>query len=987
MADETNMNEEARADLLSRIRGERRKVGSNNPIVMDDPSRMWLVLDGHVDLFATRFVDDVPADVGRHLMRIEHGEVMFGIPSVDLGGEDGGGRLVVLAVACMGSELFEAERADLEREDFDIVTVDWVDRWVARLAATLAGGRGCRADVLLEAEPDQSYRKGKRLSAQRDDVVWMRIEKGTLRYLGRDELPVEAGEAPFPVTDRTWLTVSRLVKFDVRYTPTLLFQGDLWIGLDAFHRLFLPAVLTDLRAAGTEAGMMSASRLRASALAFRDGLRRLAGVLDESVAGLPAADEVEADPLHAACGLIAERLGLRLARDAGRGAPTVDEALRRLARRSRIGFRRVRLEPGWFRRDGGPLVGFLADGDEAGRPVALLPVGVSAYELVDGGRRVRVDAATAATLADDAYILNRPFPDRPIGVRDVLRFGARGLSRDFTVLLSVGLAAGLLALAMPMLTGTLFSEVIPRSDMDTHLAIVGALIAAALGSAAFETVRGMAMLRIQGRMEQSIQGAVWERLIRLPADFFRKNSTGDLADRAGGITAIRDILTGAVTGVVLDAVFSLTSLVLLFVYSWRLALVAVGLAAVSVLATVGLTVPQLTRQRAIMRRMGRVEGLVLQMIAAVTKLRNSGGEPRMFARWARETAERNTLTLSLRRIAAVQRTLTQVFPILATMVVFAAVMKLGPSSSDGTTTPLVGMGAFLSFNSAFGQFVGALMSMTGQLTTMVAIVPLYERVDPILKAEPEVPEDADDPGELTGDIEFRHVTFRYDPRQPPVVRDLSWHVRSGEYVTFVGPSGGGKSTIIRLLLGFERPESGGIYLDGKELFGLDLAAVRGRIGVVLQNGRLMSGSLFDNIVGSTPATMDDAWEAARLAGMEADIRAMPMAMRTVLSEGASTLSGGQRQRLMIARALIHKPRVLVLDEATSALDNQTQSIVNQSLDRLSMTRIVVAHRLSTIRNVHRVLVLRDGVVVETGTFDELLARNGAFAELARRQLT
>ncbi|BAI74521.1 ATP-binding cassette subfamily B (plasmid) [Azospirillum sp. B510] len=987
------------AELLSKIDGVRRKVGSNNPFLMDDPDRVWLVLNGHVDLYAVRVVDGRVAGAGHHLARVQHGEVMFGMapvsyepapePTQNSEAAAPGDRLVIRAIACMGSELFEAWRSDLERDHFDIVIVDWIDRWVAHLAGILAGGHGCRADVLLEAEPNQMFRPGKRLSAQRGDVIWVTASEGILRYLGRPELPVVAGASPVPVTDRTWLTIARKTRITVRYTPTLLFQGDLWPGLDAFHRLFMPALRTDVLARKAQAQDRALRRLEAIDAAFRGGLMQIAQVLSPALArGSIAADAT--DPLFAACRLVGDAAGVRLKplRDAG-SSVTIDERVRLIARESRINQRRVRLENGWYRRDGGPMLAFVTMGPDEARPAALLPLSASSYELVDvlEGTRRPVDDAVAATLTGDAHVFYRPFPDRPLAVREVLRFGARGLVPDFRLLLAMGLLSGLLALVVPMVTGVLFSDVIPKSDIDSHLAIVGALVMAALGQAAFETVRGFATLRVQGRMDASIQAAVWDRLLRLPTRFFRAYSTGDLADRANGVNAIREILTSSITSTALDAVFSLFSFALLFWYSWRLALVAVGLALVAVLATALLTWAQMPHQRAMMERMGRIEGLVIQMVCAIGKLRNSASEPRLFALWAREMAEQKAIALGMRRLGAIQQVVTGCFPVLASMAIFLSVMTLLQRPDDAVPgAPLMDVGSFLAFNSAFGQFVAALMSMTGALGTTIAIVPLYERVSPILKSVPETREDADDPGELTGDIAFRNVTFRYGAQQAPVLKELSWSVEPGEYVAFVGPSGAGKSTIVRLLLGFERPDSGGIYLDGKDLFGIDLSAVRRQIGVVMQNGRLMQGSLFDNIVGSAPLSLDDAWEAARAAGMEQDIRSMPMGMQTVLSEGASTLSGGQRQRLMIARALVRKPRILLLDEATSALDNHTQSIVNHSLDRLNMTRIVIAHRLSTIQNMHRIFVLDGGGIVEQGSFADLMAQDGFFAELARRQL-
>jgi ABC-type bacteriocin/lantibiotic exporter with double-glycine peptidase domain len=305
-----------------------------------------------------------------------------------------------------------------------------------------------------------------------------------------------------------------------------------------------------------------------------------------------------------------------------------------------------------------------------------------------------------------------------------------------------------------------------------------------------------------------------------------------------------------------------------------------------------------------------------------------------------------------------------------------------PVANAGT----VRTGDLRGFLAAFCTCVAALASSCMALVAVGSVAPFYDQMRPILEAEPEVATSRADPGLLTGDIEIQHAAFRYSADTPLVLRDLSLRIKPGEFVALVGPSGSGKSTLLRLLLGFEQLDSGAVYFDGQDLAGLDVNVVRRQIGVVLQNGRLMSGDIFTNIIGSSTATLAEAWEAARMAGFAEDIEGMPMGMHTVIADGGGTLSGGPRQRLLIARAIVHRPRIVLFDEATSALDNRTQAIVSASLERLQATRIVVAHRLSTVRNADRLYVLERGALVQSGTYDELMAREGPFAELARRQI-
>ncbi|MPM89484.1 Leukotoxin export ATP-binding protein LtxB [bioreactor metagenome] len=281
----------------------------------------------------------------------------------------------------------------------------------------------------------------------------------------------------------------------------------------------------------------------------------------------------------------------------------------------------------------------------------------------------------------------------------------------------------------------------------------------------------------------------------------------------------------------------------------------------------------------------------------------------------------------------------------------------------------------------------SMVSLSESLISANIVIPLYQKAKPILETLPEYDETKINPKPLTGSIEVSHVSFRYNENGPLILKDISLQINEGDYAAIVGTSGCGKSTLFRVLLGFEKPEMGKVYYNGQDLSKVDIRMVRKQIGVVLQNGQLMTGNIFSNITGSNPfLTIDDAWEAARMAGIEEDIKEMPMGMHTIITEGSGAISGGQKQRLMIARAIINKPKIIYFDEATSALDNRTQAIVSDSLDRLQATRVVIAHRLSTIINCNKIFVMDQGRIVESGTYQELMDRQGLFTELAKRQL-
>ena len=660
--------------------------------------------------------------------------------------------------------------------------------------------------------------------------------------------------------------------------------------------------------------------------------------------------------------------------------PALDafDALQQLAQQAGVSLRRVKLDgKSWWREDAGPLLATLKG---SGRPVALLPLAGGGYRMEDLGSlhagSVLLDEVTAAQLADGGFMFFRKFPARAIGLLDLLRFGLSTTRRDSLTMMVCGLLGGLLALFTPFATGILVDKVIPNGRSDELLQLTVLLIAAAVGVAAFELARSLALLRLEGRLGNASEAAVIDRLFNLPAPFFKNYAAGDLAQRAFSINSILHQLTSTTQSIVLSWVFGLFSFVYMFMLNWQLGLVATALVALILVVTVSVNFWRLRMERQLYALQGAIASRVLQILNGISKLRAGGAEDRAFVLWARDFARQKQVDMQVRGLGNLLDVFNTSFIVLASATLFASIAFFQKDISTGV---------FVTFNTAFMQFLSATLALAGALTGSLSIIPLYERAKPILTTLPEQQESQIRATPLQGEVEISRVSFRYAEEGPLILDDVSIRVKKGEFVAFVGPSGSGKSTIFRVLLGFEKPQSGAVYYDSQELSGLDAGSVRRQLGVVLQNGKLMPGDIYTNIVGSSPRTLDEAWEAARMAGLADDIRAMPMGMQTVISEGAGTISGGQRQRLMIARALVNRPAVLLFDEATSALDNQTQAIVANSVKQLEATRIVIAHRLSTIIQADRIFVIVAGKVVETGNYSELMTMGGHFAELSKRQ--
>jgi NHLM bacteriocin system ABC transporter ATP-binding protein len=694
-------------------------------------------------------------------------------------------------------------------------------------------------------------------------------------------------------------------------------------------------------------------------------LGTLAGIAGKQRGREPS--QASGDPLLDAFGAAAAVLGVGVhpARGSGRRA----DAIREIAQASGLRTRTVVLSGEWWRRENGPLVGQRNDS-----PVALLPCR-GGYEIFDpaAATRENVNESTADDLDSFAHMIYRPLPE-DLSARGLLRYVLSGRRRDLLTMLLAGAGAAVLAMAAPLGFAILINQAIPDADSNMLWQVVGGVAAAAFGSAVFSLTQAIALLRVQSAAFMTLQTGVWDYLLKLSPTFFRSFTAGQLRMRADGVTQIDRLLTADALGSLFAAAASFLSLLLMFLYSPPLALIALfcGTAIITQSWLGARTLFRVQRQWWEMEVL--LSGLVLQSINAVSKFRVAGAANRAFSHWAGEYAKKQKLSLEAQVLKDRMRLVNMVTPTVGSALAFLYLLSHP-----------VGLAAFLACNTVMVLFLSALVSASDNFSGLVLIGNLWKGVRTILSAKPEVDESKVHPGRLRGAIAVDNLTFRYRADGPMILDGVSIEAQPGECIALTGPSGSGKSTLLNLMLRFETPHSGAIYLDGRELSSLDITAVRRQIGVVTQEGRIMAGSLYESICCGGVNTMDDAWEAARAAGLAEDIEAMPMGMHTVVSEGGSNLSGGQRQRLLIARALVLKPSILIFDEATSALDNRAQAIVTESLSRLKATRIIVAHRLSTIRQADRIYVIEKGKVVQHGRFEDLANQPGLFARLVSRQ--
>ena len=661
-------------------------------------------------------------------------------------------------------------------------------------------------------------------------------------------------------------------------------------------------------------------------------------------------------------------------RDIPHDVKEVDDQIEYSCRQSGIMYRSVKLEKGWYRDAAGAMLGRL----KSGEVVALLPDKLGRYGFFNPNtqKRVKLNRKTQELFEEDAYCFYKPFPLKKIGIRDLIKYIFSTIDVSVIVyIVAITLFATLVGMITPKITKILFSDVLESKSLQLLLSVACFYVCTSLSLLLIRGIKSLLMNRVSIQMDVSVQAATMARVLSLPPNFFKNYSSGEITSRAQSVNSLCTTLVQTFLSTGLTSLFSLLYITQVFVYAKELVVPALCVTIATLVFSVVSSLVQMKISEKQMELSGKMSGLTYQIITGVQKIKLSGSEKRVFARWLNHYSEEAKLTYNPPKFLLFNGVISTAISLVGTIVMYFFAVQSNVSVADYT-----------AFNSAYGMLSGALMSVAGIALTAARIKPVFEMAKPIMNAEPEISEGKQTVTKISGGIELSHVSFRYDVNSPLVVDDLSLKIKPGQYVAVVGKTGCGKSTLLRLLLGFEKPQKGAIYYDGRDIETVDLRSLRKKIGVVTQNGKLFQGDIYSNIVISAPyLSVDDAWKAAEVADIAEDIRKMPMGMHTIISEGAGGISGGQKQRLMIARAVAPNPKILMFDEATSALDNITQKKVSEALDGLKCTRIVIAHRLSTIKQCDRIIVLDGGKIAEDGTYDELLAKKGYFYELVERQ--
>ena len=950
----------------------------NLPLDMGNPNFVWFIDKGAIDLFLVEHKEGVEQSAPQHLLRADSGRLLPGVAP-----QNGNTTLGLIAKGLPGTVLRRLPVTSLTAIQ-NAELAQHIDAWLADVSSMLA------RDIMHRPRPDILVESGQVLTADsgtlsvRRGVVWVsELPPGMGLFLGlTDQTEDRTNSGPaasaIPLTPDSWLTLMEPAELSTQSSETLAEENLLLPALAKFHTMALS--LERLNRSLAVVDQVNLERARATNRrndeeGARCHLFNLYGLMREK----EIASE-SGEGLRKVLQFIGRREGIEFKWPVKTGTSNSAPALSDILDASGVRARQVQLiqKDRWWTGDSGTMLAFRAKDNQ---PVALVPGKLGHYREVDPIRQhsSRITAKLAKSLRTDAWLFYPPLKPAGVRPRDLFQIAKHGLTANFVRFIMAGLLGGLVMLVPAVILGYIADEVIPTGEVGLLYLATATLAAFALIGTLLHIFQGMALMRLEGRAVSRIEAAFWDRLLRLSPSFLHRYPAGDLAMRGMTFQTLRDSVQSVIANTVLSIIFLFPAFFLIFFYDAMLGSLTVAFGLLSLIGTMVLGLRQISPHGQVIRAVHRLAGRLFQLINGITKLRVDGAEGSAYAVWAKDYREQKHAELELGNFEGHLQAFGAALPLLA-----GAVLLLTVALWDRET---LAVGDFLVVYTVFMVFQMAVARLGESFSAVAAIMPAFDQIRPFLAEPPEMSTDGELVENLGGEIAFDHVTFQYDPEGPLILDDVSIHARPGELVAIAGESGAGKSTLFRLALGLDQPTAGAVYYDGRDLKHLNIKQVRRKIGAVPQNVQLHPEDVWDNIVGDhEEATTEDAWRAAEFAGIDKEISAMPMGMLTSVGASASVTSGGESQQIMIAQALIRNPRILLLDEATNWLDNESQSKVMVNLASLTSTRVVIAHRLSTLRQADRIYVMRAGKVVQEGSFAELAAAKGVFQDLVRRQV-
>ncbi len=969
------------AELAARS-GTSVPCAGNLPVRLDDPDSVWFIDQGAVNLFLVEFKDGVERAAPQHLLRCETGRLL---PGVAPDKEDEHEKDTTLSLIAKGSPgtLLKRLPASLLSEIHPAELAKQTDTWLTAVTDTLSRFASHLPRPTALAEPGLTQTLAPCTLSVRRGVVWVsQPSRGASLYMDMvDQAELtDAGsshEAVIPLTRTSWLTLLDEATLAAKSTETLAQEGVLLPALASFHAVAFNLERLNRRLAVVDDANLERERTTSRRTAETAARRRLFNIYDRPT---DRDADVEDTALGDALRIIGRHQGIDFRIPPRSTLSDSPVGLVDVLDASGVRARRVRFESGgsWWRGDSTALLAFRA---RDGQPVALLPGMFGRYREIDpvSKRSVRVTADRAGALKKEAWMFYRPLPARNVKPRDLLRIALHGSAGDLARLVIAGLPGGLIKLLPALALGFVANHIVAGGSAGVLYALAATLAGFGLLGALLHLLQSTAMMRLEGRSASRVEAAFWDRLMRLPSGILRRHPAGDLAMSGMTFQSLRDGLQGIVADSLLSVVFLLPVFGVIFFYDSALGIITLVFSLVSLLVSVALGLRQISPHGRMINAARRVAGRLFQIVGGIVKLRVESAEGSAYAIWARDYREQKRAELELGALEAHSRAFAAALPFLAGGVLLFAVVIVSDRN--------VPVGDFLVVYTVFIAFQTAIARLGESFGTVAAMLPAFKQMRPLLAAVPETDVEGEPVNRLGGEILFDRISFRYEPDGPLILDDVTIHVRPGEFVAIAGESGAGKSTLFRLALGIDRPTAGAVYYDGRDLRHLNLKQVRRKIGSVPQSVGLHPQDLWDNLVGHhEEVATEEIWTAVRVAGIEDEIKGMPMGMMTMVGTSGAVLSGGESQRVTIARSVIGSPRIMLFDEATNWLDNESQAEVMRNLTALTSTRVVIAHRLSTLEQADRIYVLQAGKVVQSGSFRGLMETDGVFRELVKRQI-
>ena len=969
------------AELAARS-GTSVPCAGNLPVRLDDPDSVWFIDQGAVNLFLVEFKDGVERAAPQHLLRCETGRLLPGVAPDE---EDANEKDTSLSLIAKGSPgtLLKRLPASLLSEVHPAELAKQTDTWLTAVTDTLSRFASRLPRPTALAEPGLTQTLAPCTLSVRRGVVWVsQPSRGVSLYMDmvdQAELADAGGphEAVIPLTRTSWLTLLDEATLAGKSTETLAQQGALLPALASFHTVAFNLERLNRRLAVVDDANLERERTTSRRTAEAAARRRLFNIYDRPIdRDADVADTALADALK----IIGRHQGIDFRIPVRSTLSDSPVGLVDVLDASGVRARRVRLEPGgnWWRGDSNALLAFRAND---GQPVALLPGMFGRYREFDpvSKRSIRVTADRAGALKKEAWMFYRPLPARNVKLGDLLRIALHGSAGDLARLVIAGLPGGLIKLLPALALGFVANHIVAGGSAGVLYAVAATLAGFGLFGALLHLLQSTAMMRLEGRSASRVEAAFWDRLMRLPSGILRRHPAGDLAMSGMTFQSLRDGLQGAVADSLLSVVFLLPVFGVIFFYDATLGVITLAFSLGSLLVTAALGLRQISPYGRMIAAARGVAGRLFQIVGGIVKLRVESAEGSAYAIWARDYREQKRAELELGALEAHSRAFAAALPFLAGGVLLFAVVIVSDRN--------VPVGDFLVVYTVFIAFQSAIARLGESFGTVAAMLPAFKQMRPLLAAVPETDVEGEPVNRLGGEILFDRISFRYEPDGPLILDDVTIHARPGEFIAIAGESGAGKSTLFRLALGIDRPTAGAVYYDGRDLRHLNLKQVRRKIGAVPQSVGLHPQDLWDNLVGHHEEVgTKEVWAAVRIAGIEDEIKGMPMGMMTMVGTSGAVLSGGESQRVTIARSVIGSPRIMLFDEATNWLDNESQAEVMRNLTALTSTRVVIAHRLSTLEQADRIYVLQAGKVVQSGSFRGLMETDGVFRELVKRQI-